>query len=65
VRVMLGCRVMLTSIFSLPEDFGTVEVADEFEAGFYERAGFAFRFGDFGDVVYLILEELLGELNVD
>jgi len=35
VRVMLGCRVMLTSIFSLPEDFGSVEVAYEFKAGVY------------------------------
>lgn len=29
VRVILSCWVMLTSIFSLPEEFGSVEVADE------------------------------------
>jgi hypothetical protein len=39
VRAFLGnqaARVMLASIFSLPKDFGSVEVADEFEAASYE-----------------------------
>jgi hypothetical protein len=35
----------------------SVKIANEFKPCLYEGAGFAFCFGNFGDVFYLIFEE--------
>ena len=53
------------SIFPLPQDFYSVEVAYEFEACIHESADIHFSFGYSRNVFLLVFKELLGELHVD